>query len=167
LPKRLPPSSCAREPLRACSCAPAAGGTRPPRGVARAPLGASAACAALGVGLLRACPWGALRRAPGEGPSARRLLGRAPPRAAAWGAAPPRAAWRPRERTRGSRDRIGEMGSGVCVGVAGVIQSKKFLLLTSNLKTLTDWANGSNGRAMEENENKKEITKGRFSFPGP
>ena len=116
--------------LRTCAGRHAAAARR----CARAPLGASAACAALGVGLLRACPWGALRRAPGEGPSARRLLGRAPPRAAAWGAAPPRAAWRPRERTRGSRDRMGEMGSGVCVGMAGVVQSKKFLLLPSNLK---------------------------------
>ena len=34
-------------------------------------------------------------------------------------------------------------------------------------QTLTDWANGSNGRAIEENENKKEATKGRFNFPGP
>jgi hypothetical protein len=76
-------------------------------------------------------------------------------------------AWRPRERTRGSRDRMGEMGSGVCVGVAGVVQSKKFLLLTSKPQTLTDWPNGSNGRAMEENENKKEATKERFSFPEP
>ena len=31
----------------------------------------------------------------------------------------------------------------------------------------TDWANGSTGRAMEENENKKEATKGCFNFPGP
>jgi hypothetical protein len=39
-------------------------------------------------------------------------------------------------------------------------------IFASHLKpqTLTDWANGSNGRAMEENENKKEATKGRFSF---
>ena len=86
LPKRLPPISCAREPLRACSCscAPAP---------ARLLLGASAACPALGAGLLRASPWdpsaaplgGPLRAAPlggplrtpppGESPSARRRLG--------------------------------------------------------------------------------------------
>jgi hypothetical protein len=126
LPKRLSPSSCTRELLRACSCAPAAGGTQPPRGVAHArPLAPPP----------RAQPWGwaSSAWAPGE-PSARRAPGQgtpAPPRTAPLGAAPPRAAplgscssartWRPRERTRGSRDRMGEMGSGVYVGVAGVV----------------------------------------------
>ena len=47
------------------------------------------------------------------------------------------------------------MGSGVCVGVAGIVQSKNFFASHLKPQTLTDWANGSNGRAIEENENKK------------
>jgi hypothetical protein len=52
------------------------------------------------------------------------------------------------------------------VGVGGYFGPR---ILTSHLnpQTLTDWPNRCNGRAIEGNENKKEVIEGRLGFPGP